>query len=717
MFDWKKTLNIPYTFLKKPENPHQIESGIIEKWKESHLYLQLVFSRIDAPLFVIHNSPIAVDSGFQPALIFNKILQDILIKSGLMQGNLAAFVPGFNCHTKKIEDEAIHEMNTNWTNPSQMSIRKYCREKADLLSIEMKDIFIRFGIFGDWDNHYTNLDPVYEAAVIKYIQSFVKKNIIVKKSLNPGEEPVWGLDFENPVIKEILINEFKKIYWLSETDKKRLMLSIESLSYIPITGKRQWGIPFPVLYCQNCETPLLREEVIEKIWDRFIAYGSDCWYTREAEDFVPSGITCSNCGGKKFNKGTEIIEEFLDTGASIFVMENYPGHKYPADIYVEQFPSSTSWLSSSIITGIVTNDHSPVLTILTHGDIVTPNGKPIDEKNIADFFTTDSFLKENSADVIRLWVATTGFKENILLDKSLLSNHSNHIAEIRKHWSTMLANLYDYSPEENPIPQETVDIVDREILYKLHLLKKQTLDNYRKMDFTGIGASILNFLNNDWNTFYYPSIIDILHYDSLCSHQRKTFQSIIYKLLVETLLLAAPILVFTTEEIWGSLPTGSSEKSDSLFNHLFPLVEENYLETISPVEKEKLMEFKKKIENEINKAIDKHLLENATEAEAYLELPGPLYDLALKYKDVLHRIFLIPVSKIDISDKEHILIIKSKGIPCPRCGNHTNTQLPSTAGIMNTEINQFQGLCPRCEKVIKESNIDTTKQKEVRIDF
>ena len=291
------------------------------------------------------------------------------------------------------------------------------------------------------------------------------------------------------------------------------------------------------------------------------------------------------------------------------------------------------------------------------------------------------------------------YREDMRLGDEILDRVTESYRKIRNTWRFMLGVLADYSPQENPLKDENLREVDLYILNKLQQIKKKVLKSYQEYDYHIIFHTIFNFFTVELSAFYLNFIKDNLYCNASNSTARKTSQAVIFKLLTETVLLMAPILSFTTEEVWEYLPTFNGKEA-SVHLHLFPEVEEKYLEQLDTQKWEAIIGLRDRILKEIEAARDQKKIGDSLEANIHLEFPGKLYDLINSNQDLFKEILV--VSGIDVKlaqgGDEDITVEKSNGNKCPRCWNWFTE---------DTSNNKYPELCPRCAEVVKEMTIDS----------
>ena len=317
-------------------------------------------------------------------------------------------------------------------------------------------------------------------------------------------------------------------------------------------------------------------------------------------------------------------------------------------------------------------------------------------KSLGNIIEPQSIIEEQGAEILRLWVAMVNYKEDVRLGKEILSRVIESYRKIRNTWRFMLGNISDFNPGKDSVSDEQLREIDLFILYKLQKLKQRIFKAYTDYEYHIIYHTISNFFTIDLSSFYLHVIKDNLYCNSPNSKKRRSTQTVIFKLLKETILLIAPILSFTTEEAWENMPDFEG-KEDSVHLNLFPKIEKKYLNIIDNDKWEKIIKLRDKILKEIENARDAKIIGDSLEAEINLDLNDEYYNLVSANTKIFKEILVVSKINLKKSEKEKISIQKSNGKKCPRCWNWF---------LDDTSKNKLPELCTRCSLEIEELNFD-----------
>lgn len=514
----------------------------------------------------------------------------------------------------------------------------------------------------------------------------------------------WFIAMDSAELRQNALREIKKVKWLPSWGEERISNMIANRPDWCISRQRDWGVPIPVFYCKQCNEPSLTETSVEKTQHMFRQYGSDSWYTHPIQEFIQEDSRCGKCGHTEFEKGSDILDVWFESGASFGVLNYTPKHSFPADMYLEGGDQYRGWFHSSLLVGVSAMERSPYKTVITHGWVLDDKGRAM-SKSLGNVIKPQAIIDEKGAEILRLWVAMVNYREDIKLGNEILARVTESYRKIRNTWKFMLGVISDFDPNRHPLNNDHLREVDVYILNKLQQTKQKIFAAYTDYEYHVIFHAALNFFTVDLSAFYLNFTKDILYCGGVNSTLRRTTQAVIFTLLKETALLLAPILAFTGEEVWSHSPAFPG-KQESIHLHRFPEMELHYIEKTDAAKWEKIMEVRDACLKELEAARNAKIIGDPLEAEIHLHYPDAgegsanLYRLAKENHDLLREILVVSGIQISPGDSPSIKIARFGGNKCPRCWNwfkETDNQSP------------FPELCPRCSDVIKEMNIEPAK--------
>jgi len=505
----------------------------------------------------------------------------------------------------------------------------------------------------------------------------------------------WFISMDKGDLRKKALEEIKKARWIPAWGQERIASMVEARPDWCISRQRSWGVPIPAFYCHECGYILADEEITLRVADEFSKEGSNSWFLKDAEEFLPTGTKCLQCGSKKFNKENNILDVWFESGASHNVLYRYEGLLWPSDIYLEGHDQYRGWFNSSLLVGIAGKKAAPYKTVIIHGFVLDEKGRGM-SKSLGNYIEPEEIISENGAEILRLWVAMHNYKEDARFGKETLQRLVEAYRKIRNTWRFMLGNVHDYSPDEG-IKTEDLLPLDRWILEKANQVWNKILKAYDDYEYHVVYHAVYNFFTVELSSFYLDVLKDRLYCSGPSSRIRRSAQAALFTILKNSLILMAPILPFTTEEAWENL-SAYPGKEASVHLEKFPEFKEKWLQPGLFKEWEDLILVREKVLKELEVARESKLIGNSLEAQAVLRVPASHAELLKKYKEELASLFIVSSVKLEAYDGKELKveILKAPGEKCLRCWNF------STFVGKSQEYPRF---CQRCEQVVREIKV------------
>ena len=490
-------------------------------------------------------------------------------------------------------------------------------------------------------------------------------------------------------IKPELLKAIKDVKWLNSFGEVRLTNMIQSRKDWCISRQRLWGVPIPIIYTED-KKPIIDEAVFNHIADLFEEYGSNVWFEKEAKDLLPEGYTNPASPNGLYTKEKDIMDVWFDSGSSWNELIAR-GYDYPCDLYFEGSDQYRGWFNSSLIVSVATNGTAPYKAVLSHGYVCDSKGEAM-HKSVGNVVNPIDIINKYGADILRLWAATSDFKQDMRIGDSNLKQVSEQYRKIRNTIRFMLGytNKKDFDKSDLK-PYAELEPLDRYMTNRLNDVVKKVRELYEEYNYIAVSSTLTNFMTNDLSSYYFDFSKDILMCDEKDDPRRRNVQTVLYHTLDALLKLWCPILPYTTHEAWKVFDTG--EETSVHYTH-FPDVKkyEDSEELMKNFERIHLIKddiFKAREEAVASKVIDKPL-----EAEVVLHLSEEDKNLLTwSFGSNVHQ--WLKVSKVTFTDEEltkylnaEVKIVKAEGVVCPRCWNITDSKREDC-------------LCERCVKVLK----------------
>ena len=502
-------------------------------------------------------------------------------------------------------------------------------------------------------------------------------------------------------IKEAAVKACDSIQWKPEWGKERMTSMITERNDWCISRQRVWGVPIPIFYCDDCGADIVTPETIAHVAALFREHGSNVWFDREAADLLPQGFVCPKCGKAHFTKETDIMDVWFDSGSTwAAVAAERPYLKYPADLYLEGGDQYRGWFQSSMLTSIAVNGVAPYKQIATHGWTVDGEGKAM-HKSLGNAVSPDEVIKDYGADMLRLWVASADYTQDMRISKDIMKQLSQAYLKIRNTARYMLGNLCDFEPDRDLVPAEHLMELDRYALHTFNELAKTARAAYDRYEFHAVYRAVYNFCVVDMSNFYLDIIKDRLYCGA--EAERRSAQTALYHILDGMTRLIAPILAFTSDEIWHAMRHAQGVNAESVLFNDMP--SDNAAFALDAAARERWAKLVS-LRDAVNKA-----LENARNAGVFKKAQDTDVTLSVSESDAaflagVDLASLCIVSKVTVTtgavegEKSEdclipctIAVALDESPKCPRCWNHSEH--------IGTDGHHNQ-LCDRCAAVLGE---------------
>ena len=435
----------------------------------------------------------------------------------------------------------------------------------------------------DGDGKYTNNVALFEGIhIFKANPLVIEKLKQQKKLLSSGElvhsyphswrskaplvhraTPQWFISMESHKLRDKALKAIDATNFYPSKGKERLKSMIETRPDWCVSRQRVWGVPLPIFINKNNNEILVDDEVFENIAKIYEKEGSDCWFSDDNQKFLGKKYKAED-----FEKLSDIVEVWFDSGSThSFVLEKRDDLKWPASMYLEGSDQHRGWFHSSLLESCGTRGRAPFESILSHGFVVDGKGLKM-SKSLGNVIAPEDILKKYGADILRIWVASSNYAEDLRIDYNILDQHSESYRKIRNTFRYLLGNLNDNFEDidlEKIDPKKFPEL-EQFMLHKIYCLNLEFNKYFKNYDFHNLYKELLNFCTVDLSAFYFDIRKDCLYCDPKNSEKRRSTLILLNIILNSLLKWFAPILSFTTEEIFQLISKG--KKSIHLENFL-----------------------------------------------------------------------------------------------------------------------------------------------------
>jgi isoleucyl-tRNA synthetase len=362
--------------------------------------------------------------------------------------------------------------------------------------------------------------------------------------------PQWFISMESHGLRQIALKAIDDTKFYPSKGRERIRSMIETRPDWCVSRQRVWGVPLPIFVNKKTKEVLVDDKVIENIASIYEKEGSDCWFSDDPKRFLGDAYDAND-----YEKLSDIVEVWFDSGSThAFVLEKRKDLKWPASMYLEGSDQHRGWFHSSLLESCGTRGRAPYESILSHGFVVDGKGLKM-SKSLGNVIAPENILKKYGADILRIWVASSNYEEDLRIDNSIIEQHAESYRKIRNTFRYLLGNLNDnfQSIDLEKLDPDTLPELEKYMLHRIFNLNKNFKNYFINYDFHNLYKELLNFCTVDLSSFYFDIRKDCLYCDPKESEKRKSCIIILNVILESLVKWFAPILSFTTEEIFTLL--------------------------------------------------------------------------------------------------------------------------------------------------------------------
>ncbi|HSP63351.1 MAG TPA: isoleucine--tRNA ligase [Pyrinomonadaceae bacterium] len=514
--------------------------------------------------------------------------------------------------------------------------------------------------------------------------------------------PQWFISMDNTAgngqagdsLRVMALREVdERVKWIPAWGRERMRNMLKGRPDWCVSRQRVWGVPIPAFYCTKCNEVVADAAVIRHVADIFEKESADAWYKREARELLPDGFACKSCGASDFTKETDILDVWFDSGSSsIAVLENRDNLRWPADVYLEGGDQFRGWFNSSLMVGLAVHDRAPYDAVLTHGWTLDAQGKAM-HKSLGNAVSPDEIIPKLGAEVLRLWCASSDYMEDMRCSDEILQRVTDGYRKLRNTARFALGNLDGFDTARDSVSEDEMLEIDRWALSELDAVIEKVRAAYEAYEFHTVYHALYEFCTVTLSARYFDIVKDRLYTFAPRNPARRSAQSALFRIADTLARMLAPVLVFTADEIWESLPDDGS-RSASVHLAELPKAGGERDEELA-LRWEKLFGIRelvlRKLEGErVAKTIGSSLdaaLEITASGEAYALLER--YRADLRYFFIVSQVSLVKVDSGDIIVK----VGRADGQKCERCWNYS---------VRVGESARYPTVCERCVEALEE---------------
>lgn len=452
--------------------------------------------------------------------------------------------------------------------------------------------------------------------------------------------PQWFISMDDTDLRQRALKEIDRVQWIPKWGRERIYGMIENRPDWCVSRQRAWGVPITVFYCADCGELVVNEGTVNHVFELFKTHGADIWTEWPANDLVPQGTVCYRCGSRHFEKETDILDVWFDSGVShAAVLEAREYLKWPADLYLEGSDQHRGWFHSSLLTAVGTRGQAPYDGVLTHGFVVDEQGRKM-SKSVGNVIAPREVIEKYGAEILRLWVAAADYRDDIRISDNILKQLSDAYRRIRNTCRFMLGNLADFDPKAHTVNYDRLRDLDKFALHRLQWLLQKGHQAYDKYEFHVLYHALYNYCTVDLSAFYLDILKDRLYTSPPDSPDRRQAQTVIHIILDAMTRMMAPILPFTAEEVWAHMPA-QSDKASSIHLTLLPPVRAEYQDPALAKRWETMLAVRGEVAKALEAARAEKQIGHSLDASVTLGAGPAIFSVLRQYADQLRDILIV----------------------------------------------------------------------------
>jgi isoleucyl-tRNA synthetase len=509
----------------------------------------------------------------------------------------------------------------------------------------------------------------------------------------------WFISMNSNDLRHKALEAIGQVQWIPKWGRERIHGMIENRPDWCVSRQRSWGVPITAFSCTACGEYLADGAIMDHVAGIFATESSDVWFDWDADRLLPPGTVCPKCGATAFEKENDILDVWFDSGVShAAVLEDSPALRSPADLYLEGSDQHRGWFHSSLLESVGTRGSAPYKSVLTHGFVLDGQGRKM-SKSMGNVVAPEDVIKKFGADILRLWVAAQDYRDDNRISQEILTRVAEAYRRIRNTCRYILGNINDFNPETQAVPFADMPEIDRWALHQLELLKERVLSAYRDYEFHVIYQDVTSFCSVEMSAFYLDILKDRMYTSRAGSLERLSAQTVMYRILDTLVRLLAPVLSFTSEEVWRYMPARAEE---SVHLAPFPTPNPEWRDELLAARWERIIRVRADVSKALELARAAKTIGHSLDAAVTIAAPEELLGFLRGYQWQLQSIFI--VSKVELTnslegdcwDSESTAGLKVRvdaapGEKCERCWCYSE-ELGTDAG--------HPTICPKCTAAV-----------------
>ncbi|MDD2735608.1 MAG: isoleucine--tRNA ligase [Desulfuromonadaceae bacterium] len=509
----------------------------------------------------------------------------------------------------------------------------------------------------------------------------------------------WFISMKANDLRDMALKAIDQVQWIPKWGRERIYGMIENRPDWCVSRQRSWGVPITAFSCTSCGEYVADGTIMDHIANIFKKESSDVWFDWSAEQLLPTGTVCPKCGAAAFEKENDILDVWFDSGVShAAVLEPSSNLRSPADMYLEGSDQHRGWFHSSLLESVGTRGVAPYKSVLTHGFVLDGKGHKM-SKSMGNVVAPEDVIKKFGADVLRLWVSAQDYRDDTRISEEILTRVAEAYRRIRNTCRYILGNLHNFDPATQAVPFEKMPEIDRWALHQLEILKERVLTAYQDLEFHVIYQEVNGFCTTEMSSFYLDILKDRMYTSKADSLERLSAQTVMFRILDTLVRILAPVLSFTSDEVWQFMP---GEREESVHLAEFPACNPEWQDDALAARWERIIKVRADVSKALELARGAKTIGHSLDAAVAIAAPPELFTFLQTYASELNSIFIVSKATLAAElEGEYwasenleglkVQVTAAPGVKCERCWYYseelgTNTEHPT--------------ICPKCTAAV-----------------
>jgi isoleucyl-tRNA synthetase len=512
----------------------------------------------------------------------------------------------------------------------------------------------------------------------------------------------WFVALDRAGTRVRALEQVAAVRWIPEWGQARIRGAVESRPDWCVSRQRAWGVPIPAFYDAQKQA-FLDAGVVRAIADKVEKLGSNFWYDATPEKILegvalPPGWPAPAA----LTGGRDTLDVWIDSGSShaAVLRRHQGGTACPADLYLEGSDQHRGWFQSSLWTSVIAYGDAPYRAVLTHGFIVDTDRKKISKSSSYEKpQTSDAYIAEHGADIVRLWISSQDFRDDIPISKEILSHVGETYRLIRNTLRYQLANLFDFEPARDAVAVGSLDALDRWALHQAAKLVEAVTAAYEDYEFHRVYQLCNQFCSVTLSATYHDILKDRLYTLASGDPRRRSSQTALHAIFQALVRMLAPILTFTADEAWAFGTARTEFAGDSVHLQDWPVAPAGWSDAALEADFSALFRLRARVNEAIEPARAAGRLGKSLDAAVALQVPSadPLGPVLSRHRGLLEELFIVSHVSIEPPAGAEAVAITIRPaqeldrVRCPRCWRW----------VPGLEPTEHGSVCSRCVEALK----------------